>query len=148
MYDNIGGKIKVLAVVVGILLLLGGIIAWLILITNTYESWRDTYYQKADDWLGWVSLVSGIFGYISSWFMYGFGQLIEDTEVIRIKMNYEAPSQSIIRNTNNSGYGAANTSANTQAQKQGASLDATYCINCGAKRDGNSSFCTSCGQRF
>ena len=82
MYDNIGEKIKGLAKVIGILLLIAGIIAWFILITNTYEYRGYERYVKADDYIGWISLVAGVFSYISSWFLYGFGQLIEDTATI------------------------------------------------------------------
>ena len=79
MYNNIGGKIKGLAKVLGWLFLIGGIIAWLIFITNG---------KKYDDGIGWGALVGCVLSFISTWFLYGFGQLVEDTEGIRSELAY------------------------------------------------------------
>lgn len=83
MYTNIGRKIKTIAAVLGWLCLISGAIAWLILITNGYDSWSGYKYITEDDYIGWIALLSGILGYISSWFTYGFGQLVEDVHILR-----------------------------------------------------------------
>ena len=75
MYSNIGKKIKVMAMIMGWVLLIAGLIlAYLKLIENSY---------MGDDTLGWIGLVVGVISLISSWPLYAFGQLVEDTNAIR-----------------------------------------------------------------
>lgn len=83
MYTNIGNKIKAIAKVLGWVYLIGGAIAWLILITNGYDGWYGYEYITEDDYIGWIALISGILGYVSSWFTFGFGQLVEDVHALR-----------------------------------------------------------------
>lgn len=90
MYEEIGSKIKVLGKVLGWLMLIAGIITWLILICN-YETYgygyhKNTEYITHDDIFGWLALIAGGLSYVSSWFIVGFGQLIEDTENIAYAM--------------------------------------------------------------
>ncbi len=78
MYKNVGKKIQILGQVIGWLLLIAGLITWYICIcTNTYSP---------DDLLGWVAFAVGIVGFESTWFMYAFGQLVDDVHAIRAKM--------------------------------------------------------------
>jgi hypothetical protein len=79
MYNDIGFKIKVLAIVCGIINLIAGIIVWLVFITNMYGE----CYNTSDDIYAWISLVAGVIGFTFSWPLYGFGQLIEDIQDIR-----------------------------------------------------------------
>ena len=72
MYDNIGGKIKKLAEVLGWIFIGGGVIAALAL-------WLDM-----DSFLlGFIALIAGGLMYVTTWVMYGFGQLVEDVAAIR-----------------------------------------------------------------
>ena len=79
MYNDIGFKIKVLAIVSGIISLIAGIIVWLVFITNMHGECCNT----SDDIYAWISLVAGVIGFAFSWPLYGFGQLIEDIQDIR-----------------------------------------------------------------
>ena len=75
MYNNIGKKVRGLAMVLGWLLLIAGlIVAYLKLVANGYSG---------DDTIGWIGLALGAFGLISSWPLYAFGQLVDDTNAIR-----------------------------------------------------------------
>lgn len=75
MYNNIGKKIKVLAMILGWVLVIAGlIVAYLKLVANSY---------MGDDTLGWIALAVGVLGLISSWPLYAFGQLVDDTNAIR-----------------------------------------------------------------
>ncbi len=66
MYNNVGKKIMVLAQILGWVGLIAGIITWIVLLIN-------------DEKLGgWLSLVGGVLSFVFSWFMYGFGQLVQD----------------------------------------------------------------------
>lgn len=66
MYENIGNKIKTLAQILGWLVLIAGIITWIVML--------------ADGWGGisFIALAAGLVCFASSWFVYGFGQLVED----------------------------------------------------------------------
>ncbi len=66
MYNNVGKKIMVLAQVLGWVGLIAGIITWIVLLSN---------YEKLG---GWLSLIGGVLSFVFSWFMYGFGQLVQD----------------------------------------------------------------------
>ena len=72
MYNNIGKKIKGLAIVLGCLLLVAGVIAFFLLVGNYRH--RITAY---------CCLGGGVLCFFMSWFAYGFGQLVEDVEKIR-----------------------------------------------------------------
>ena len=77
MYSNIGRKIKTLAQLFGWLCLIGGVAAGVII--------------GIDDGLedSWYFIVGGIVGLISSWPLYGFGDLIENVQ--KIAAGKEAP---------------------------------------------------------
>lgn len=84
MYNDIGKKIQILGRILGWTLLIVGCLAWLILLTNGYTSDYGRYfYERSDDIWGWVSLVIGVMGFISSWFICGFGQLVDDVHALR-----------------------------------------------------------------
>ena len=83
MYNNVGKKIQSIAQVIGWISLISGLFAWIILITNGYDGWYGYEYITEDDYIAWVALISGILGFMSSWFTYGFGQLVEDIHVLR-----------------------------------------------------------------
>ena len=77
MYSNLGKKIMTIGKVMGCLLLIAGIIMWF---TKCFVS------GYPDDAIGWISLVAGVLGFISSWFICAFGQLVDDTHAMREKI--------------------------------------------------------------
>lgn len=86
MYKDVGNKIKLLGQIVGWTLLIVGCIVWLALISNGEQDyWDEFVYKKADDVWGWVALISGILGFIASWIVYGFGQIVDDIHAMREK---------------------------------------------------------------
>ena len=86
MYKDIGFKIKALGIIVGWFLLIVGIIAGLAILSNTYtDRWGNSEYKTADDIYGYLALVGGALAFVSSWFVVGFGQLVEDTQELNSK---------------------------------------------------------------
>ena len=79
MYNDIGYKVKILAIAGGIISLIAGIVVCLVLLTNM----QSDCYNVGDDIYGWISLVAGIIGFAFSFPLYGFGQMIEDIQDIR-----------------------------------------------------------------
>ena len=81
MYDNIGRKIKDLAKAICLLEVFAAIIAGMIVIGN---------FADARDGTGMVGIgilimvVGPLLAWISSWLLYGFGELIEKTSNIEI----------------------------------------------------------------
>ena len=69
MFENIGGKIKSFAQAWCWIILIGSVIAWIILLSD----------GGAGEWLPWIVLLSGLAIVPSTWIIYGFGQLVEDT---------------------------------------------------------------------
>ena len=94
MYNNVGGKIKGIASVCGWISLIAGAITWIILIANG---------RKSDNIWGWVALIYGVASFLSSWVIYGFGQLVEDIRTIcekteEQKIDYTQADTKIIQN--------------------------------------------------
>lgn len=74
MYRNVGKKIMGLAQFLGWVCLIAGVIAGIFFISNSYSR---------DDYFGYIAFAAGIAMFISSWFLYGFGQLVNDVRAIR-----------------------------------------------------------------
>ncbi len=74
MYSNVGKKIMVIAQVIGWLSLTAGFILWVVFLSDGYSGTSLT---------GWLSLLGGVIVFLSSWFLYGFGQLVDDVRAIR-----------------------------------------------------------------
>lgn len=72
MYSNVGKKIMTLAKVLGWVFLIAGLI-----ITEGFVS------EKREFLIVIIPLISGILLFISSWFLYGFGQLVDDVSAMR-----------------------------------------------------------------
>lgn len=85
MYKDVGNKIKFLGQIVGWIPLILGCFVWYTLISNGNNYYGHLYYDESDDIWGWIALVAGILGYVASWFLYGFGQVVDDVHAIREK---------------------------------------------------------------
>jgi hypothetical protein len=71
MYDNIGGKIKVWAVWIFIVEAIGAVIGGIAMIAND------------NGLIGFLTMLIGPFvAWVFSWLLYGFGQLIENSDII------------------------------------------------------------------
>lgn len=83
MFDNIGGKIKTVATTIAWLGIIGSIIIGIIIIAEA----NDSYYPSATETLsGWLVIIVGsLSSWVSSFTLYGFGQLIENTDIISAK---------------------------------------------------------------
>lgn len=107
MYSNIGGKIKGLAKWVAIIGMISGAILLVVSLVaytknanyiefaNAYYAYDYTsFYERgmeafaAREGILW-SIVTIIVSFISSWPMYGFGQLIENTDKLVAAMNQQ-----------------------------------------------------------
>ncbi len=80
MFDNIGSKIKTVAATIAWLGIIGSIIIGIIIIAEA----NDSYYPSATETLsGWLVIIVGsLSSWVSSFTLYGFGQLIENTDII------------------------------------------------------------------
>lgn len=74
MYKNVGKKIMFLAKILGWVALATGIIVWMCFITSDY---------RYDTSIAWIGLISGGLSFISSWLVYGFGQIVDDVNTMR-----------------------------------------------------------------
>ncbi len=74
MFDNIGGKIKLLAKILCWIGIVASIVCGLNLILGTWDITTSIF-------LGFVVMVLGSFGsWVGAFALYGFGQLVEDNE--------------------------------------------------------------------
>ena len=80
MFDNIGSKIKTVAATIAWLGIIGSIIIGSVMIKEA----NDSYYPSVmGAWGGWlVMIVGSLSSWVSSFTLYGFGQLIENTDII------------------------------------------------------------------
>jgi hypothetical protein len=77
MYDNIGDKIKLLAKILFALGAIAAIITGIVLI-----------YHEETRQIAWIVIVAGpLISWASSWLVYGFGELIDNTNSIAFYTN-------------------------------------------------------------
>ncbi len=117
MYKNIGGKIKILAVVLCIIEAIAAICIAVPLLDRKYTF--DA---------GMLILLAGpVIAWLSSCFIYGFGELIEKTSVIAM-------------NTSRCGF-----SRNEYCSE---SEKTVKCCYCGQEQRADSRFCENCGKQI
>lgn len=139
MLDQAGYKLQIGAKVVfaaGILLSLAGCVAFIALHPFGYEV------TAPDVLIGLVILIAGfLFSWFSALFVYGFGQLVENSEI--------ATSISV-HNYNRLQYDrkSADTETDGRSSVQHASQDGLYwtCPNCGTVNTMEDEACIECGE--
>ena len=134
MFDNIGGKIKGLAKVIFIISACFIVLLGIILMTSLqmYGSFYSLIF-------GLIFMAIGIlFSWISSWFLYGFGQLIENSDVLVKESKKQTNVLQRLASENDK-----NQNFNTN-NGQGNASGTHYCTYCGAILKGK--FCTTCGK--
>lgn len=72
MYSNVGKKIMTLAKVLGWVFLIAGIITAIVFMSFGWKFFIVI-----------APLIGGVLLYVSSWVLYGFGQLVEDVSAMR-----------------------------------------------------------------
>ncbi len=152
MFENIGGKIKVLAKVLCWI----GIVLSVIIAISMFDSANDAYGAAEDMYMtmGIVYLILGpLLSWVGSFFAYGFGELVETAIMIeKNTRNAEDISMtsttetSVSTHTNASNQGAG-YSLSELAAKHEKSVDGCWtCKNCGTKNNSTNQYCTDCGQ--
>ena len=81
MYANIGKKIMALTKICSWVTIVCSVIIWLIILADG---------NADNNTVAWIWLGVGILYFISSWTVYGFGQLIDDVHAMRIKSDIAA----------------------------------------------------------
>lgn len=154
MYDNIGSKIKSLATVICVVLIILSIISGIaIMIVSEGMVLVGIL----------VAGLGSLFAWVSTFFIYGFGELIENTSILvreskkissntkQEKASVESPLENKTpANTNSSYRPSANnisTKTNTVSStaKPQAALHFKYCPHCGEAV--NSRYCDMCGKK-
>ncbi len=118
MFNDIGGKIKGLAAVVCWFGIFGSIIAAIAFFVKANDTWSNEEFYTM---LGFVFLFAGpLFSWISSLFIYGFGELIDKTKQIYMQVadpNIDADKPIIADGSPNE------NDTNTQTQSTNSSED-------------------------
>lgn len=148
MFRNIGRKIKgyakIIFVIYAALFTLAGIIAGISLIASGAQLMRySRYYGGGGGLLIFLGIMAIILipaiglliSYISTMFMYGFGELVDSNQQMNEKMD------AII--TCMGGSKPEQITANTAAPAQ----PNWTCASCGASNQYDSKFCIKCGQQ-
>lgn len=139
MFDNIGGKIKTLAVIVCILGIIASVIA-------AVSLWSQNSRYLETGWLGVITLVAGCLGsWVGSFFMYGFGQLIESTEannalLRQIANKMPAQSAPVL------GRATSAAAAFKPAVHTAAARSEWCCRQCGTVNKQTDIMCRDCGE--
>ena len=154
MYDNIGSKIKSLATVICVVLIILSIISGIaIMIVSEGMVLVGIL----------VAGLGSLFAWVSTFFIYGFGELIENTSILvreskkissntkQEKASVESPLENKTPANTNSSYRASanniSTKTNTVSStaKSQAALHFKYCPHCGEAV--NSRYCEMCGKK-
>ena len=149
MYSNIGKKIKVLTVIVTVILMLGalGTGAYFIVKGMDYFDYGGDYFV----YIGIAIAVGGpILAWIMSFVMYGFGQLIDNTDkLVKLGQANSAACAAPV-------YVAPAAPAPEPAKEEKVAEEpkaeeapaARFCINCGNKVAPHVAFCPNCGNKM
>jgi hypothetical protein len=147
MYNNIGKKIMVLSQIIGWLWFVAGTVVGIILLARAEQ-------------IGLVVLVSGVVALLSSWFLYGFGQLVSDIHEMKGNQPASAPTPAPVsipatEKKIHEMKGNQPASAPTPApvsipatEKKEESMATHNCPKCGAKNAVSRVFCKECGERL
>lgn len=135
MYDNIGSKIKTVAKVVGIAGIVISILTGLLFLLVAFSEEKFSYFAIGI----LVALLGSLISWASTITLYGFGQLIENTDVIAKQSKRQTGDLQYYGDMINESI------SNTKYQKAGSDKSTTsrYCINCEKIVTGN--FCPYCG---
>ena len=155
MFDNIGGKIKFLAQISTIIGIIGYLILGLI-ICNTDEDFILIGVL--------IIFIGAILSWVSSFLLYGFGELIENSSVLvkhiksqkvneaipKVKHNFESSFDNTSKDNNKD-----NNSNKTQAENNYSvepivteNNEEIICPICQTKQRNDRLVCWSCGQKF
>lgn len=127
MFDNIADKIKTLATGICILGIISSVITGIVFMVNDSEMILS----------GLIVAVAGSFlSWISSFVLYGFGQLIENTD--ELILCFEEADVSTAAP-------AASESTPPPAASKPSSVE-WYCTECGTKNEAFTQFCGTCGK--
>lgn len=132
MFSNIGGKIKNLATAICVLGMIATVITAIVLWAQ-HSRYNDTIA------LGFGVLLGGCFAsWVGSFFMYGFGQLIEDTALIReaLLRQGEQPAQAPVQPVVKENF----------IKKPAKDLSGWLCPHCKFFNTSNPDTCIYCGK--
>ena len=154
MFNNIGKKIKVLAMVICVIGIIGSVV-WDILYWITYSKAIQSahyygYYSSSGSGAGFGAVLVGIlipilgtlFSWIGSFFMYGYGQLIEKTEENNY---YLANINAYLRPSAQQGSRPALSSVAPLSPPSAKESTGWVCPKCGTKNSASSVSCSGCG---
>lgn len=150
MYNNIGGKIKGLAIFFCILGILGSLTVSIVTIVGIQSS----YYLDDDSVLYGsiggvlISIVGSLISWVSSFLLYGFGQLVQNSDRISTALNkqnrfidnnapqrfgtYQNPAPSVPNQPYGAGGGNAYGSSDASAQSAQYGANTYYGAQSGA----------------
>ena len=141
MYDNVGRSIKTLAKVIAFLGVAMCVIGAIIIMAPAGNI--NSFSNELANSLVISGLLIGVLGsllcIILSFFMYGFGQIIESTQNIEKKVVFEKTIEEIKREEYPE---LSDDTYNSIVNSNGIK----YCDKCGAKLDNNARFCSDCGE--
>lgn len=149
MYDNIGGKIKTVAKVVGFAGIGISILTGLLFLLVAFSEEKFSFFGIGI----LVAFLGSLISWVSTIALYGFGQLVENTDVLVQDSQINKSSLRYIRkayddmpnlrtDTINSQY-ESTSSTKYQESSSDKSMTSRYCTNCEKIVTGN--FCPYCG---
>lgn len=149
MFDNIGGKIKVLAVVVTIIGCIVSFVFGIIL------------FVEGEVGMGFlVIIMGGLLSWVSSFVLYGFGELIESNQDIQktnkdiylhLKSNNDSTTEEkSVQETNQPIDRTRNSYLWDLLKNSPAPVEKkkSYCPDCGKERNDYDTMCNFCGYKF
>ena len=134
MFDNIGGKIKTLAQV----------FCWIGIVSSALSGLVIMF---DDDFLLGILIaaIGALLSWISSFTLYGFGQLIENSEIANGNTYeiYQLLKKSLPEKEKEDEKKTVSPTVPTSYNK--SSTDCWYCKECDSRNEANARFCKSCG---
>ena len=145
MYNNVGRSIKTLAKIIAFIGVAISVIGAFIIMAPAGN--LSYYSNELAGTLICTGLLLGILGsllsVVLSFFMYGFGQLIESTQNIEKKVVFEKTIEQIKREE----YPELSDATYYSIVNSDEKVKSKYCENCGSRLAKNAGVCDFCGEK-
>ena len=149
MWENISDKIKILAKIIAILGIISSLIAGIIFTNQGFIINKESEGGELYLLIGFVIIIGGsIFSWVASWFMYGFGDIIE--KITAIELNTRNGKSIII--TKDFGNNKSMLNEKNQTNKYYSNIENPdkkwKCPKCNTENPNTTYTCNACGYKI
>ena len=146
MFQNAGGKIKTLAVVLFVIGIIGSLVCAVVFGRTAPDRWGETQFSFLSFIL--ILAVGVLSSFISSLFLYAFGDIADNIQVIASSaLETAAAAKATAKAAEQTATSSAPVSSPKPAYSHKTDTAGDWvCKKCGTRNDKSTMFCKDCGE--